>query len=470
MPTQKNRVYAIVDIETTGGRANRDRITEVGIVRFDGHQILETYETLINPECYIPYGITEITGITQAMVADAPRFFEVAKRIVEMTEGAIFVAHNVRFDYGFLRASFKRLGYTFSRKKLCTVKLTREVFPGLPSYSLGNLINHFDIEVAQRHRALADAVATTELLRHLIGGAFDKDKAGELINLGVKSALLPIGWSIEDVHKYPEACGVYYFHDSDGDVIYVGKSINIKKRIATHFAKDTDKARKLQQFTDHITYEVTGSELLALLLESEEIKRLMPKVNRAQRRRSFPYVICQEEKNGVLSFQAQKVLAKQKKELVVLNELPSLSIAKNRLRLAIDHWSLCPKFCGLESGNGPCFDYHMGKCRGICIGEESPQTYQQRAMDAVGFLKRTFDEDFFIVEPGRTDEERALILVDAGNCKGFLYVSQEELNQPEMLREQVKPFRYQPEMLRIIQGYLAKHPRTKIIPLPGSEQ
>ena len=163
-----SKTYAIVDIETTGGKATRHRITEIAIVLHDGKKILDQWETLINPECYIPHGITELTGITQEMVQDAPKFYEVAKTIVEKTEKAIFVAHNVRFDYGFLREEFKRLGYTFSRRQLCTVRLSRKAFPGLRSYSLGKLIKHFGIKVNDRHRAMADTLATVELFEKIL--------------------------------------------------------------------------------------------------------------------------------------------------------------------------------------------------------------------------------------------------------------------------------------------------------------
>ncbi len=154
----KKKQYTIIDIETTGGRASRDKITEIAIIVHDGEKIIETYETLINPECYIPYGITQLTGISQDMVAEAPKFYEVAKKIVELTEGRVFVAHNVRFDYTFIREEYQRLGFTFSRRQLCTVRLSRQAFPGLSSYSLENLIRHFQIDVDARHRHQFESV------------------------------------------------------------------------------------------------------------------------------------------------------------------------------------------------------------------------------------------------------------------------------------------------------------------------
>jgi DNA polymerase-3 subunit epsilon len=227
----------------------------------------------------------------------------VAKEIVELTEKAVFVAHNVRFDYSFLREEFKRLGYTYTRKTLCTVRLSRKAFPGLPSYSLGNLIKHFNISVADRHRAMADTLATTQILEMILQQEEGKENINELVNMGIREALLPKAIDIERIHGLPEECGVYYFHDTFGQVVYVGKSKNIKKRVATHFAKKTHKASLLQKHVADISFELTGSELVALLLESYEIKRLAPPINRAQRQKIFPYFIhYYHDPDGVFSF------------------------------------------------------------------------------------------------------------------------------------------------------------------------
>ncbi|MEL7222305.1 MAG: exonuclease domain-containing protein, partial [Bacteroidota bacterium] len=240
---KKDQKFAIIDVETTGGRASRDKITEIGIVLHDGQQIIKTFESLLNPQTYIPQGIVQLTGITQEMVQDAPLFHEIAREIVEMTEGAIFVAHNVRFDYGFLRGEFSRLGYTYTRKQLCTVRMSRKAFPGLPSYSLENLIRHFGIKTDARHRALADAIATTDILERILSQEDNQKEVKLMVNLGIKESKLPKGITLEQIHNLPESCGVYYFHNAAGNVVYVGKSINIKKRIADHFADQTDKGR-----------------------------------------------------------------------------------------------------------------------------------------------------------------------------------------------------------------------------------
>ncbi len=275
-----NPLFAIIDVETTGGQASSDKITEIAIVLHDGKQIVEQYSTLINPNRSIPIGITRLTGISDEMVKDAPQFYEVAKKIVQMTEGAIFVAHNVRFDYQFIREEFKRLGYTYTRKQLCTVKLSRQHFPGLASYSLGNLIKHFNIKTANRHRALDDALATTIVFEKILDIKAGLSQSFNHLGVELKETKLPVGITLEFISQLPDRIGVYYLHDDTGNVIYVGKSINIQKRIIEHFSDHTDKSNRLQHLVHDITYQVLDSELIALIVEDNEIKKLKPTVNK----------------------------------------------------------------------------------------------------------------------------------------------------------------------------------------------
>jgi DNA polymerase III subunit epsilon len=268
-------MFAIIDVETTGGTARFERITEIAIVLHDGEKIVDTFSTLLNPERSIPWNITQLTGITDQMVADAPKFYEVAKKIVEMTEDAVFVAHNVSFDYNFVREEFARFGYTYTRKQLCTVRMARKTFPGLPSYSLSNLKKHFGIQAKRAHRALDDTLATVEVFEKILAAGGVKD-AKMLLRQTLREAKFPTGIGMERIDAIPEACGVYYLYDKHGNVMYVGKSLNIRKRLLEHFADTSAKGEKLRAGVADISYEVTGSELVALLLESAEIKRLQP--------------------------------------------------------------------------------------------------------------------------------------------------------------------------------------------------
>ena len=456
--------YAIVDIETTGGRANRDKITEIAIVLHDGEKVIDTFESLINPECRIPYGITELTGITQTMVESAPKFYEIAKEIVEITEGAVFVAHNVRFDYGFVQQEFKRLGYTYTRSQLCTVRLSRKAFPGLSSYSLGNLIQYFGIEVKDRHRAMADTLATVELFEKIMAQQQNKATAQTMINLGIVESKLPENLTIDFIHSLPEECGVYYMHDKEGKVVYVGKSVNIKTRIASHFTEKTTKSARLHQLVHDITYELTGDELIALLLESDEIKRLRPPVNRAQRTRRFPYAVyyyCNDD--GYLCFDTKKITAKERAKYHLLAEFPKAWSAKGHLEKMLEKYQLCGRMTGLDKGGTVCFNAHIGKCLGACKGEESWQTYNSRAQEALEDMTTVFQEDFFIIGKGRTDEEHSIVLVEDGNYQGFGYLPKEASFTPQTMRDCIKPYRGTPETTRIIQRMLEKNVSLKVV-------
>jgi len=464
----RDLLYAIVDIETTGGQAHRDKITEIAIVLHDGAKVVDTYETLLNPECYIPYGITELTGITQEMVRHAPKFYEVARDIVKLTEGAVFVAHNVRFDYNFIREEFARLGFSYSRKQLCTVRLSRQAFPGLRSYSLGNLISHFNIQVDQRHRAMADAMATTVLFERILSQGVNREHVHHLVNLGIKESRLPGNLSMDSINNLPEACGVYYFHNDKGEVVYVGKSINIRKRVAEHFADQSAKAAKLQQLVDDISFELTGSELAALLLESYEIKRLSPSVNRAQRQKQFPYVIHSFfNPEGYLCFDiAEVTTARERNNLRVLSEYPKISHARGRLQHVLQAHELCACFTSIQAGKGPCFNFHLKQCKGACVGIEPTEDYNARAEEAQQALYYAFDQDFFILDQGRTRQEWAVFLIENGNFSGFGYIDKDDWQgNQEALHDCLRRYQGNPEITRIILRHLSQHPQLKIMPI-----
>jgi DNA polymerase-3 subunit epsilon len=466
----KDKLYAIIDIETTGGRATRDKITEIAIVVHNGREIIDTFETLINPECPIPYGITKLTGISQDMVEGAPRFFEIAKKVVEITEDAIFVAHNVRFDYTFIREEFARLGFTYTRKQLCTVRLSRKTFPGLKSYSLGNLIKHFNIKVQDRHRAMADTMATVELFEKIMNIDTGEEELQDMVNMGIKEALLPPNISLDIMHALPEEVGIYYFHDIFGDVVYVGKSINIKKRVAQHFSKKTEKALRLQKYVHEITFELTGSEMVALLLESYEIKRLRPFINRAQRVQHFPYMVHKYlNEDGYICFDAEKATKISRSNKDIVAEFPKIRSAKSKLEYVKKAFQLCPKYTNFEKGDGPCFDYHLKQCEGACIHLESPEEYNIRAELAIDYLSTIFEDSFFVVDIGRNQDECSVILVENGNYSGFGYLEKDDFpNHAEALRDTIKSYPGNPETNRIIRKHLAENPKLKVIEIQAN--
>jgi DNA polymerase III subunit epsilon len=458
--------YAIIDIETTGGRAARDKITEIAIVLHDGEKVLDSFETLINPEVPIPYGITELTGITNDMVRDAPKFYEVAKQIVQMTEGAIFVAHNVRFDYSFIQEEFRRLGFTYQRRQLCTVRLARKAFPGYRSYSLGNLIKVMNLDAGSRHRAMGDTMATVDLFERILATENTEANIKHMVNLGVKESLLPKNFTIDKLHSLPEACGVYYFHGEKGEVVYVGKSLNIKKRIAEHFSGKTEKAAKLQQQVADVSWEVTGSELVALLLESQEIKKLRPSINRAQKVRSYPYVIHTfYNTGGYLCFDVLKTSLKGRKSLQIISEYPKVAHAKGWLTAVQKKFELCLRHCHLESRTGACFDYHLQRCHGACVGKESPESYNERAQAALEMLDDRFlDPNFFLIDKGRTEGESAVVMVEDGIYRGYGFADLTDMNgQMDELRDVISFGENNPEVRRIVRRFLSEPNGIKTI-------
>jgi len=423
----KERLYAIVDIETTGGHAKRDKITEIAIVLHNGREVVDQYQTLINPERTIPKYISEMTGITDDMVAEAPLFYEVAKEIVLKTEGAVFVAHNARFDYGFLREEFSRLGYAYTRKQLCTVRLSKKMLPQLRSHSLDSLIRHFNLDVSNRHRALDDALATAEVFRRITHMGEAETVTDDIINLGIKEARLPPNLSLDRLHDLPDAPGVYYFHNDRGEVIYVGKSIQIQKRVMQHFADISQKATKMQQRVHDISYTLTGTDLIATLLENAEIKRLQPEINRAQRRKTFPFAIYYYFDEG--GYLQMKVRKKNKVEAhgtaAILHELPDHGSAARYLRSLTDKYALCLKKTDIDTGPGPCFYHQVGKCLGACVGLETPDDYNERVRQAVADTHQDLDEDFVIIDAGRSPGEASLLLISRGRIVGWGYADAE---------------------------------------------
>ncbi len=455
-------MYAIVDVETTGGSAQYERIIEVAVVLHDGRRVVETFSSLLYPERSIPWHITQITGITDEMVARAPRFFEIARRIVEMTQGAVFVAHNAAFDYGFLRQEFARLGYAYTcRQRLCTVRLARKVFPGLPGYSLDYLRTHFGIASERAHRALDDALATARLLEHILSAQNGEESLRALVNHGVQAALLPENITMERLQEVPEECGVYYLHDGQGRVIYVGKSINIRKRLLEHFADTSSKGEQLRAGVADFSYEVTGSELVALLLESAEIKRLQPRINRALRLRRFSAAIyAYTDGQGYRRLVLGRLRRQPDSALECIAEMPRLANARSWLESVARRFELCLKLCHLEQVEGACFHYGLRRCQGACIGAEPPERYNERAQQAIETLSRKLSGNFALVETGRTPEEQAIVLVREGNFAGYTYCSTDYvLSVEEALQAAQIPFP-DPDAARIIRSYLQQHPSS----------
>jgi DNA polymerase-3 subunit epsilon len=446
-------MYAIVDIETTGGYAENHRITEIAIYHHDGMGITDSFRTLINPERNIPYYITGLTGITSDMVMTAPCFKEIAEDIYKRLEGKIFVAHNAHFDYSFLKKELEDVGIRWSSKKLCTVRLSRKIIPGLRSYSLGSLSESLGIEIIGRHRASGDAEATVKIFDQLLRRDHDqyilktlKKNSGETI--------LPPNLPKEEFDRLPSLAGVYYFHNAHRDVIYVGKAINIKKRIAGHFTGDAREwsRSRIRNEIHHVSYELTGNELIALILESQEIRRLWPKYNQAQKFRIEEWGIFDyEDRIGYRRF-AVNVVTRGSHPLKRFNSKGS---AWNFLWEKVRAFDLCPKLSGLQLAKGLCFEYQTGKCHGACMGTECVHAYNDR-------VARTIESFYVqggsvaIIGRGRNIEEQSLVLVERGTYVGYgFFEKHNTISDFESAKLFVKRSPETPTVQSLINGYVA---------------
>lgn len=446
-------MYAVIDIETTGGSSQRDRITEVAIFIYDGSEIVDSFVTLVNPERSIPYFITRLTGITDQMVANAPRFCEVARKIVEITENLTFVAHNVSFDYNFIRQEFMRLGYDYRRDKLCTVQLSRKTIPGFRSYSLGNICKELGITIEYRHRAAGDALATIKLLDRLLRIRANGDANGPH-----QKILSP---EHELVQNLPETTGVYYLFNDKNEAIYIGKSLNIRDRVRTHLVHcNTRRAIDMKNATVHVGFEETGSELLALLLESQEIKNFKPLYNRQQRRTPAHFgLFTVTDDAGYTNF----FIDKTNRDDIPLAVYPNKMSGRDHLFHLAERFGLCQKLCGLYQTHGACFQFSIKQCLGACIGKEAPADYNLRVANAINSLGHE-SENLFIIDKGRHRDERSVVKIGQGKYLGYGYFDPNVVNgNLEALSDCIRHFEDNRDVQQIIKLYLRQEKMEKII-------
>jgi DNA polymerase-3 subunit epsilon len=407
--------FVIVDVETTGGSPKHSKITEIAMYKYDGNSLVDEFVTLLNPEQSIPDFIVRLTGITDAMVKDAPKFYEVAKNILDFCEGCVFVAHNVGFDYGMLRNEFRALGYDFRFPHLCTVRAARYVLPGHDSYSLGKISAALGITIDGRHRAGGDALATAKLFDLIYHK--DPQNLANFIQHEVNPKKVHPKLDINSVDDLPEKTGIYRFFDEYNRLIYIGKSKNVKKRVEQHLRNTaTAKGEIMRQEIARIEYELTGSELIAMLLESEEIKQHKPVFNRQLRRSIFTYGLYDEPNDkGYLSL---KVGLASKTEAVPLTYFNSKKEASEYIKNRGDYFGLCQKINGVYPSQDACFQHSVKQCAGACIGEETPENYNEKVAQFIAALR--YDESsFYIVDKGRNRSEKSLVLIENGTYRGY---------------------------------------------------
>jgi DNA polymerase-3 subunit epsilon len=377
--------YVCVDIETDGMNHLRGHIIEVAALRVENGEIVKSFSTLVQPGVSIPYFITNLTGITNSDVETAPVFGDIAEELFEIMQGATFVAHNVRFDYSFLKQEFRRVGIDFEPKQLCTVKLSRKLHPEHTSHKLASLIERHGFTYSARHRAYDDAHVLWQFLTYA-QVTFSPEQLHEAISQQIKRPSLPKHLDQEAITQLPTGPGVYFFDDEKGLPLYIGKSVNIRRRVLSHFTRDSEEYRefKIAQSVHNIRYESTNGELEALLLESHLIKTEQPLYNR-KLRRTHKLVALRQAFNpdGYVTIASEDLVTVTPDQFdTILALYDKRGTAKSSLLTTIKTFDLCPKLCGIEKAKGACFSYQLGKCRGACVGKETADAYNRRVQIA----------------------------------------------------------------------------------------
>ncbi|MCO5238250.1 MAG: exonuclease domain-containing protein [Chitinophagaceae bacterium] len=444
-------IYAIVDIETTGGYASANGITEIAVMIHDGKRVIDRFETLVNPLTPIPFFIQKLTGITDDMVADAPVFSEIAAQLFDLLNDKIFVAHNVNFDYSFLKHQFLHCGYELDTKKLCTVRLTRKVFAGLPSYSLGNICRSLQIPIQNRHRAMGDALATVQLFELLLSRNA-QPHIDQFLKKSSKEQYLPLHLQREQIEQLPSKPGVYYFRNQKGKVIYVGKAKNLKKRVSSHFTHNGPGKQK-QEFSRNvhgISYNLCGNELVAAILEETEIKKLWPVYNTSRKQISFEY--------GLYVFEDQRgytrlAIERKRKHLHPVFTFGLLWEGYQLLWNLVKRYQLSPQLCFLDQTPGQ---------GASSVLYSDPSAYNRQVALALRSLQSELPS-FAILGEGVEEGQRSCILVEKGKFYGMGFISQEmELKDIDRLKKKLTPY-YDNDFIRgMIYRYAETHPECRV--------
>ena len=453
-------MYAIVDIETTGGNAGTGSITEIAILISDGKNIMHKYTTLVNPMQPIPIFIEKLTGITDGMVSKAPVFGKVAKDIYELLQDKVFVAHNVNFDFSFVAHQLSQHGFKLQSRKLCTVRLSRKIFEGHLSYSLGNLCRSLDIRIEDRHRAMGDAEATTILFHKLL----EHDKQNHIENMlrkGSGDSYLPMNLSSSDLESMPNTPGVYYFHDNKGKIIYVGKAKRLKKRVTSHFSNNdvSKKKQDLIRMVSKISFRECGNELMMGVFESIEIKRLWPAFNRSQKKPENRFGICSyEDMKGIIRLG----IVKKKKHLQPHTSFP-LQVDGQRLlnKLAREH-KLCPKMCFLQKEQVACVGVEQTFCEGICEHTEDITSYNTKVKSAISEMIH-YSPTLAVFGEGRENTELTCIMIGRNDFLALGYVPKEALKlKKDKLLKLLEPAASNEFIRSLVMNQAVLHPAMSV--------
>ena len=456
-------MYAILDIETTGGKYNEEGITEIAIYQHDGLQVTDQFISLVNPEMAIQPFVQKLTGINGKMLRSAPRFFEVAKRIIEITENCLIVAHNADFDYRILRTEFKRLGFKFERNSLCTVSMSKALLPEMESYKLGKLVRSLGIPISDRHRAQGDALATVKLFELLL----EKDSSKQILKSQIKALhthQTPSKY-LSIIEELPTTMGVYYLHNTVGDVLYIGKSKNIQKRVRTHLTGTDRKSKKIQKKLHKINFETTGSELIALLKEQHEIKKNQPRINKDGRYRLYPMGIRIEKETPYHQLTLEQVRNGRDYLVVFKNG----RVAKHIMTKWMEAHQLCHKYSSLKDSDEACYAYINNQCKGACLEEEDPQIYNKR-LHQLRDKNNYPHDDFLMIENGRKDGEYSYIYIEKQCFKGYgFYELNHQINNKEKILKRMIAMEDNSDCRALILAHIKKNKFRKLIPLGATK-
>ena len=447
-------LYAIVDIETTGSFAAANGITEIAIVIHDGKKVVNFYETLVNPQQPIPIFIQSLTGITNNMVANAPLFDEVAGQIHELLQDKIFVAHNVNFDYSFVKHHLEDRGYELNLKRLCTVRLSRKIMPGLNGYSLSKLCHQLNLNLSNHHRAGGDALATAQLFGMLL----ERDKNNVIQGMlkgRNREQYLPPHLPVEQLDNLPRVPGVYYFYDIKGKIIYVGKAVNIFKRVKSHFSNNKSSKQKQDFLREihRISYKECATDLMAHILESTEIRRLWPVFNRSQRGYLPRFgLFVFEDRLGYKHF----AIEKHKQHYKPLYTFNSLAEGHHWMRQLINEFGLCARLCHIATNCTP--DAPADSCKDGCATNEGYESYNEKVAEAMVWMEQHLPT-FALVDKGMDDNEESCILIKSGNLYGMGYINdRRSLKNIDLLEKQLEPLQDNDYIRNLVYKHAAAYP------------
>lgn len=454
-------MYAIVDVETTGGKFNEEGITEVAIYRFDGHEIVDQFASLINPEKEIQPFVVNLTGINNKMLARAPKFYEVAKRIIEILDGTILVAHNANFDHRMLRLEFERLGYEFDMQTLCTVELAQKLIPEQESFSLGKLVRNLGIPITDRHRATGDALATVKLFKLLL----NKDTAKDILQQSLKSFPKPfVEANLKTLlEKVPASTGIYYLYNDKDQLIYIGRSRNMKKSLTQHFTSERKRSQEMSKLILEVRFEKTGNDLIAMLKENLEIKKHKPRFNKKSSKPKFNYgLFSGTDSSGYITY----TIASTKLNKNYITSFSNARAGNSYLERKVETYKLCSRLTGIEKKqDGSCSNYEANLCAGACIGKESVEDYNTRAISIfndshINYSKR------ILIDRGRESTERSVILVEDGVIKGYGFVDlQIQFTDSKILNNIITEIPEDPDARHIVQSYLRQRKVRRVLDL-----